>query len=78
LAEVNRKRKELGIGGELQPAGQKIHSSANRSLAWRIANEKEDVTSGLIDDLAVPTTACFEKTVAMFKAVKAQKHRFGD
>lgn len=77
LAEVNRKRKELGIGGELQPAGQKIHSSANRSLAWRIANEKEDVTSGLIDDLAVPTTACFENTVAMFKAAKKQGNKIG-
>ena len=70
LAEVNRKRKELGIGGELQHAGQKIHSSANRSLAWRIANEKENVDFGLINDLAVPTTACFENTVAMFKAAK--------
>ena len=77
LAEVNLKRQELSIGGELQHAGQKIHSSANRSLALRIANEKEDVDFGLINDLAVPTTACFENTVAMFKAVKNQLNKIG-
>ena len=76
LLETNQKRRELGIGGELQPAGQKIHSSANRSLAWRIANSK-DVDYGLINDIAVPKTACFENTVAMFRAVKAKKQRLG-
>lgn len=76
LLETNQKRRELGIGGELQPAGQKIHSSANRFLAWRIANDK-DVDYGLINDIAVPKTACFENTVAMFRAVKVKKQRLG-
>ena len=40
LAAVNRKRKELGIGGELQPAGQKITQAQTVHLRGELLMKK--------------------------------------